>query len=108
MLGGEAFVLRFFGPDGAAVEFGDELSGDRLLLVNLGRDLRLDSAAEPLLAPPATARWRQLWSSEHASYGGGGTPPVEDRDGIWRLPGRAAIVMTPVFEPGSDNEMPDA
>ena len=40
--GPEAFVLRFFsGAD-----------GDRLLVVNYGRDLRLDVAPEPLLAPP--------------------------------------------------------
>jgi hypothetical protein len=41
VLGDEAFVLRFFGRDG----------DDRLLLVNLGRDLRLDPVPELLLAP---------------------------------------------------------
>ena len=46
VLGPEAFVLRFFGENGS----------DRLLLVNLGRDLDLDSAPEPLLAPPAGMR----------------------------------------------------
>src|SRR5262252_2595893 len=43
VLGREAFVLRFFGHEGP----------DRLLLVNLGADLVLDPAPEPLLAPPA-------------------------------------------------------
>jgi maltooligosyltrehalose trehalohydrolase len=42
VLGSEAFPLRFF----------SEVSGDRLLLVNLGRDLHLDAAPEPLFAPP--------------------------------------------------------
>ena len=32
---------------------------DRLLLVNLGRDLHLDPAPEPLLAPPAGQAWRR-------------------------------------------------
>ena len=36
---------------------------DRLLLVNLGRQLDLAGAAEPLLGPPAGRRWRILWSS---------------------------------------------
>ena len=44
----QAFVLRFF--DGAA--------GDRLLLLNLGADVRLDPAPEPLLAPPRGGAWR--------------------------------------------------
>ncbi len=44
VLSSEAFVLRFFGGEGAA---GDE----RLLIVNLGIDLHLDPAPEPLLAP---------------------------------------------------------
>src|SRR6185436_11833233 len=54
VLGPEAFVLRFFGGP----------AGDRLLLVNLGRDLACVPAPEPLLAPPAAQRWDVLWSSE--------------------------------------------
>ncbi|MFP5286293.1 MAG: DUF3459 domain-containing protein, partial [Thermoanaerobaculia bacterium] len=80
----EAFVLRFFNE-------GD----DRLLVVNLGRDLRLVPAPEPLLAPPADACWEVLWSSEDPRYGGCGAPPPEDRDGGWRLPGQAAVVLRP-------------
>ncbi|HYG91000.1 MAG TPA: malto-oligosyltrehalose trehalohydrolase [Azospirillum sp.] len=82
VLGEEAFVLRFFGEDGA----------DRLLLVNLGRDLHLDVVPEPLLAPPLERRWRLLWSSEDVAYGGGGTPDIET-DGDWYLPGHAAVVL---------------
>jgi maltooligosyltrehalose trehalohydrolase len=83
VLGSEAFVLRFFGGP----------HGDRLLLVNLGRDLPLVPAPEPLLAPPAGARWRARWSSEDPRYGGSGTPPLESEDDGWRLPGHAAFVM---------------
>ena len=82
VLGPEAFVLRFFDDEGGA--------GDRLLAVNLGADLRLDPAPEPLLAPPEGAQWELLWSSESVAYGGcGATPP--DADGGWRIPGHAAV-----------------
>jgi maltooligosyltrehalose trehalohydrolase len=84
VLGDEAFVLRFFSPDGS----------DRLLLVNLGRDLHLDPAPEPLLAPPEGSVWSILWSSESPEYGGRGQPPVETREG-WRIPGESAIVLAP-------------
>ncbi|HET9577255.1 MAG TPA: malto-oligosyltrehalose trehalohydrolase [Usitatibacter sp.] len=84
VLGPEAFVLRFL----------DE-AGDRLLLVNLGRDLPLVPAPEPLLAPPAGARWQTAWSSEDPRYGGGGTPVIESEDGGWRLPGHCAVLLRP-------------
>src|SRR5205814_7935901 len=47
VLGPEAFMLRFFGQAG----------NDRLLLVNLGLDLTLSPAPEPLLAPPEGSQW---------------------------------------------------
>ena len=84
VLSDEAFALRFFG--GA--------DGDRLLLVNLGRDLHFDPAPEPLLAPPADSEWTTLWSSEHPRYGGGGTPPL-DTDDNWQIPGYSAVLMAP-------------
>jgi len=87
VLGPEAFVLRFFGrPFGKGGE-------DRLLLVNLGRDLDLEPVPEPLLAPPAGLRWEVLWSSEEPRYGGSGAPAPEDEEGGWRLPGQAAAAM---------------
>ena len=81
VLGPEALVLRFFGDD------------DRLLVLNLGRDLELTSAPEPLLAPPAGRRWQMIWSSEDPRYGGCGAPPPESEDGAWRLTGHAAFVL---------------
>ena len=84
VLGARAFVLRFFG------EAGD----DRLILVNLAGDLLLPSAPEPLLAPPWGHEWRTLWSSEDARYCGAGTSSVDTKQG-WRIPGEAAVVLTP-------------
>lgn len=86
VLGPEAFLLRFFETPGAA---GD----DRLLLVNLGRDLPLTPAPEPLLAPPEGARWQILWASEEPAYGGSGAPPWDHASP--RLPGHAALVLVP-------------
>ena len=95
VLGAEAFVLRFFdGEPGDAMN--EETRGDRLLLVNLGRDVELSIVPEPLLAPPSESRWHLAWSSESPRYGGGGTMPVETADGRWGLPGRSAIVMATV------------
>jgi maltooligosyltrehalose trehalohydrolase len=84
VLAGEAFVLRYFGEDG----------DDRLLLVNLGLDLRLDPAPEPLLAPPEDRLWEIAWSSEDPRYGGCGTAPLDGPDN-WRIPGHAAVAMRP-------------
>jgi len=88
VLGPEALVIRWFDPYG--------LGDDRLLLVNLGVELRLSVAAEPLLAPPsADRRWRALWSSEEPRYGGQGTAEPETEELNWRLAGHAAVVMAP-------------
>ena len=85
VLGEAAFVFRFFAPGGA----------DRLLLVNLGRDLKLREAPEPLLAPPDNTTWKLLWSSEDWRYGGAGHPAIETDEENWRIPGEAAIVLAP-------------
>jgi maltooligosyltrehalose trehalohydrolase len=88
VLGESSFVLRFF------CEREDGV-GDRLLVVNLGRDLHLNPAPEPLLAPPEGCHWDTLWSSDDWAYGGCGTPPL-DTDDNWRIPGEAAVVLWPV------------
>lgn len=99
VLSSGAFVLRFFGASG----------DDRLLIVNLGTDLHLDPAPEPLLAPPAGCEWTTLWSSENPKYGGIGMPPLDpdepaesitgneqqDTDVNWRIPGNAAVALKP-------------
>jgi len=82
VLAHDAFVLRFF----------NRSHGDRLLLVNLGMDLRLRPGPEPLLAPPGGAKWAVLWSSENSEYGGSGTPPIHETE-TWKLPGHCAVVM---------------
>ncbi len=83
IIGPEAFLLRF--------QASDE---DRLLVVNLGRDMIGTPMAEPLVAPPPNTDWRLLWSSEDVHYGGSGTGLFETR--TWRVPGHAAMVLRPV------------
>ena len=78
----DALVVRFFSGD----------FGDRLLLVNFGRDLILAPAPQPLLAPPSECHWEILWGSERAEYRGRGVVPIET-EGIWRVPGEAAVVL---------------
>ena len=90
VLGAEALVLRFFGPRGTEIDGVD----DRLLLVNLGRDLKAQIVPEPLLAPPVGCIWETAFSTEDARYGGGGTGPVETDTG-WHIPGHAAVVLRP-------------
>ena len=92
VLGTTAFLIRFMvgGRD------------DRLLLVNLGRDLHLEQIPEPLLAPPVGCRWEIQWSSEDMKYGGNGTPPPEAEDG-WRIMGEAAVLLAPEERPWLDH-----
>jgi maltooligosyltrehalose trehalohydrolase len=88
VLGSEALVLRFFGKDGGG--HGD----DRLLLVNLGRDLSHQIVPEPLLAPPAGCIWETIFSTDDPRYGGDGTAPIETDEG-WNVPGQAAVLLRP-------------
>ena len=84
LLGASAFVIRYFGDNG----------DDRLVLVNLGRDLHLSPVPEPLLAAPEGKDWQVRWSSEDPRYGGCGTASP-DSGGGWRIPGEAALVLVP-------------
>ncbi|MBV9498798.1 MAG: malto-oligosyltrehalose trehalohydrolase [Acidobacteriaceae bacterium] len=88
VLSPSAFVLRYF-----SVGHGT----DRLIVVNFGVDLELDPAPEPLLAPPASAQWQKLWSSDDPAYGGNGAAPLDTCES-WRIPGHAAVVLHPVAE----------
>ncbi|MGE5440225.1 MAG: malto-oligosyltrehalose trehalohydrolase [Bacteroidota bacterium] len=82
VLADEAFLLRFFDDDG----------NDRLLIVNLGRDIELTIVPEPLLAPPEGRNWKTLWASEKPEYGGCGSPEIEVK-GAWRIQGHAAVLL---------------
>jgi maltooligosyltrehalose trehalohydrolase len=93
VLAEQAFVLRFF---------GDDQEDDRLLIVNLGSDLPLVSAPEPLLAPPREKCWEVFWSSNDPKYGGSGASSI-DTAGAWQIPGQAAVVLRPGNPPASDS-----
>jgi maltooligosyltrehalose trehalohydrolase len=81
----QCLVVRFFSPG---------FQQDRLLLVNLGVEVDLDPAPEPLLAPPSSMEWVKMWSSEDPQYGGCGTPPLDTQQN-WKIPGQAAILLHP-------------
>jgi maltooligosyltrehalose trehalohydrolase len=85
VLGAQAWLLRFFGP-------APDGRDDRILLMNLGPDLPLSIAPEPLLAPAAGRPWEVQWSSERLAYGGNGSVSVESEAG-WLLPGESATVL---------------
>jgi maltooligosyltrehalose trehalohydrolase len=80
-----SFVLRWFDAD----------HGDRLLIVNLDRDLPLGSIPEPLLAPPRGSGWQVLWNSEAPRYGGLGwfEPVAEHGRGAWRIQAQCAVLL---------------
>jgi maltooligosyltrehalose trehalohydrolase len=83
VLGARVWLLRFFAED-----------ADRLLIVNLGPDLTMRPAPEPLLAPLEGQAWKTLWSSEAPEYGGVGTPPLYRR-GYLRIAAESALVLAP-------------
>ena len=82
VLGERAFVLRWF----------HATEGDRILVVNLGDDIRERSLPEPLIAPPRDCAWSLQWSSENARYGGNGTVDPHPDIG-WHLPGQCAMLL---------------
>jgi maltooligosyltrehalose trehalohydrolase len=84
VLASHAFALRVF---------GDRPEDEALMVVNLGPDLELAKAPEPLLAPPFGVRWDLRWSSDDPRYGGEGASPPEV-DGRWRLPGESLVLFT--------------
>jgi len=87
VLGPASFVLRYFADN----------ADDRLLVINLGRRLFLNSAPEPLLAPPLGFEWETLWTSESSRYGGPGAVPVVTQE-RWLLPAEAAVALRLVRE----------
>ena len=100
---------RFRGLDGTcltnfalALRYFDAEHGDRLLMVNFGRRLTLDPMAEPLLAPPASKRWRVAFSTEDPRYGGWGTPEPDADGRGWILSPESAILLTPNAHDSTD------
>jgi len=79
-----ALALRYFDP---------EHDDDRLLLINLGHDLDLVPAPEPLLAPPSAASWSLMWASEEPQYGGYGVPESSLEGRGWHLPAYSALLF---------------
>ena len=85
VLSSAAFALRFFSADHR---------DDRLLVVNLGADVRRPSFAEPLLAPAEDSDWTLRWSSDDPAYGGTGiADPFPDE--WWHVPAEAALLYAP-------------
>jgi maltooligosyltrehalose trehalohydrolase len=82
VLDASAFGIRLFGGE----------AGDRLLLVNLGRQLELPSIADPLFAPPRHTAWQKVWSSNDIAYGGDGTPELETERGM-TIPPECTVVL---------------
>jgi maltooligosyltrehalose trehalohydrolase len=85
VLSSHAFVVRYFGPE----------EDDRLLVVNLGVDLHLDPAPEPLLAPPQGRSWTTMLSTEWPKYGGSGSIEVDAEELNWLIAGNAATLLEP-------------
>jgi maltooligosyltrehalose trehalohydrolase len=83
-LSDECLLLRTWSAD-----------GDRLLITNFGRALRLLPAPEPLLAPLPSCRWALSWSSESLRYGGAGTTEVETEGDGWLIPGQSTVLLVP-------------
>jgi maltooligosyltrehalose trehalohydrolase len=72
VIGDQACVLRY---------------EERLLIVNLGDEFRLDVIDEPLLAPPREHDWELRWASSDSES-------IETRE-AWRIPAAIAIVLSP-------------
>jgi maltooligosyltrehalose trehalohydrolase len=92
VVGHEAFMMRYYGGEG----------NDRLVLVNLGRDLHWHPHAEPLVAPPPGMDWSIIFSSDDPQYGGAGTAVLNTRN--WNLPGHATVVLSPLPEKEHSSE----
>ena len=82
-LGDQALVLRWFGGT----------LGDRLMLLNLGSELRYEPCPQPLLAPVPGRKWWPVLSSDEVRFGGDGAV-FPDGEGPWRISGQCALVMT--------------
>lgn len=80
------FVIRFFSI---------APNNNRLLIINLGRDVLLSPVPEPLLAPHENYDWKLFWSSELPQYGGHGACEMST-DENWLMPGFSAALLKPI------------
>jgi maltooligosyltrehalose trehalohydrolase len=85
-LSDDALLIRFLAPHNT-----------RLLVVNFAAELRRDSIAHPLVAPPRGCQWQTLWSSDDPRYAGPGSAALCQADG-WVVPGESATLLAPVSE----------
>ncbi|MDG5815224.1 alpha-amylase family glycosyl hydrolase [Chitinispirillales bacterium ANBcel5] len=83
LLSAEAFVIRYFGADN---------TGDRLLIINMGKDAHIQTSPEPLTAPPSGKKWTQVCYSEDPVFGGNGAQPLYNK-GTWSICGQAAYYL---------------
>jgi maltooligosyltrehalose trehalohydrolase len=81
-----------FGPESLVLRHFTATDDDRLVVVNLGADLALVPAPEPLLAPVTNGRWTLRWSSDHPDYGGPGVLNPLTEHG-WRIPAASATLF---------------
>jgi maltooligosyltrehalose trehalohydrolase len=88
VLGHQALVLRYSAP----------MDDDRLLVINLGADLPLVPAPEPLLAPVTGGEWVLQWSSDHPRYGGPGIINPLTEEG-WRIPAATTTLFRAATHP---------
>lgn len=83
VLGSESFLIRYFGNQ-----------EDRLLIINFGPDTDFNPASEPLLVAGLKKKWKLIWSSQSAVYGGKGTPLLSFPR--WKLLGHSANLFKTV------------
>jgi maltooligosyltrehalose trehalohydrolase len=83
VLNEDAFVIRFFGAAD---------SGDRLLCVNMGRDLHLPTYPQPLTAAPLRQKWTQILSTEEPCFDGSGAPDCYENGRLY-LSAHSAVVL---------------
>jgi len=84
VLSDDAFVIRYKGED-----------SDRLVVINLGKDLDFSPCPLPLLAPLTKTTWECVWSTDDVRYGGRGITKAFEGN-CWYIPGRGAQVFTSI------------
>jgi maltooligosyltrehalose trehalohydrolase len=93
VLAAEVLMLRYFGE-----------RADLLLILNLGCDLDLSPAPEPLLAPPSGFQWTTYLNTEAVKYGGSGAPAL-NADSVLHLAGESAVLLGTVpLDPGARHD----